>query len=158
MMLFTKYLIKWKGIGRISWKFWYWFNLKISIELDTKKTDVILVQLMPLQRMMDLNQSGLIIHSITDYQPNGSQQTWHLSGNFSVFYIVNSVIFSDWNFHCFLGFYTTFLRNSMSESAEISRVGLSILQWQINYEVFVKFSEQFNKSEIFNDEFYFKIF
>ena len=32
MMLFTKYLTKWKCIGRITWKFWYWFNLKFSIE------------------------------------------------------------------------------------------------------------------------------
>ena len=37
MMLFTKYLIKWKHIGRICWKFWYWFNLKFSIELDIKR-------------------------------------------------------------------------------------------------------------------------
>ena len=37
MMLFTKYIIKWKRIGRISWKFWYWFNLKSSIELDLKR-------------------------------------------------------------------------------------------------------------------------
>ena len=43
-MLFTKYLIKWKPIGRISWKFWHWFNLKSSMELDIKKKDVILVQ------------------------------------------------------------------------------------------------------------------
>ena len=41
----------------------------------------------------------------------------------------------------------------MVESSEISRVGLPIPHCQINYEVFVKFSEQFNKSEIFNDEF-----
>ena len=27
MMLFTKYLIKWKRIGRISWKFQYRYNL-----------------------------------------------------------------------------------------------------------------------------------
>ena len=26
MMLITKYLIKWKRIGRISWKFRYWFK------------------------------------------------------------------------------------------------------------------------------------
>ena len=38
------------------------------------------------------------------------------------------------------------------ESAEISRVGLSMhAQWQINYEIFVKFKEQFNKSENFNE-------
>ena len=37
MMLFTKYLIKWKRIGRISCKFWYWFNLKPSIELYIKR-------------------------------------------------------------------------------------------------------------------------
>ena len=36
MMLFTKYLIKWKRIGRISWNFRYWFDLKSSIELDIK--------------------------------------------------------------------------------------------------------------------------
>ena len=36
MMLFTKYLIKWKGIDRIGWKFRYWFNLKLSVELDKK--------------------------------------------------------------------------------------------------------------------------
>ena len=44
MMLFTKYLIKGKHTGRISWKFWYWFDLKSSTELDIKKIDVILVQ------------------------------------------------------------------------------------------------------------------
>ena len=38
MMLFTKYFIKWKRIGRISWKFWHWFNLRSSIlELDIKR-------------------------------------------------------------------------------------------------------------------------
>ena len=38
MMLFIKYLIfKWKCIGRISWKFQYWFNLKSTIELDIKR-------------------------------------------------------------------------------------------------------------------------
>ena len=46
----------------------------------------------------------------------------------------------------------------MSESAEISRVGLPIVpHWQINCEVSVIFSEQFNKSEIFNNEFYLRI-
>ena len=34
---------KMKCIGRISWKFWYWINLKFSIELDVKKI-FILVQ------------------------------------------------------------------------------------------------------------------
>ena len=42
IMLFTKYLIKWKHIGRISWKFQYWFNLKYRIRYE--KRDVILVQ------------------------------------------------------------------------------------------------------------------
>ena len=37
MMLFTKYLIKWKRIGKISWNFRYWFNFKPSIELDIKR-------------------------------------------------------------------------------------------------------------------------
>ena len=37
MMLFTKYLIKWKRIVRISWNFRYWFDFKFSIELDMKK-------------------------------------------------------------------------------------------------------------------------
>ena len=37
MMLFTKYLIKWKRIVRISWKFWYWFKLKFSIEIGIKR-------------------------------------------------------------------------------------------------------------------------
>ena len=37
MMLFTKYLIKWKRFGRFSWKFRYWFNSKSSIELDIKR-------------------------------------------------------------------------------------------------------------------------
>ena len=44
MMLFIKYLIKWKRIGRMSWKFWYWFDLISSIELDITKIDVTLVQ------------------------------------------------------------------------------------------------------------------
>ena len=37
MMLFTKHHIKWKRIGRISWKFWYRFNLKSSTDLDVKR-------------------------------------------------------------------------------------------------------------------------
>ena len=37
MMLFTKYLLKWKRIGRISWKFCYWCILKSSTELDIYK-------------------------------------------------------------------------------------------------------------------------
>ena len=37
MMLFTKYLIKWKRIGRISWNFRYWFDFKSSIKLDIKR-------------------------------------------------------------------------------------------------------------------------
>ena len=36
MMLFTKYLTKWKRIGKISWKFQYWFNFKFCIEADIK--------------------------------------------------------------------------------------------------------------------------
>ena len=45
MMLFTKYLIKWKRIGRISWKFQYWFDLNSSIKYKRyKDEDVILVQ------------------------------------------------------------------------------------------------------------------
>ena len=39
---------------------------------------------------------------------------------------LNSVIFRDLKFHCFLGIYAMFLRNAMSESAEITRVGLPI--------------------------------
>ena len=38
MMLFTKYLIKWKCIGRIIWKFRYWFNLYSSMELDIERS------------------------------------------------------------------------------------------------------------------------
>ena len=37
IILFLKYLIKWKCIGKISWKFWYWFHLKSSIEFDIKR-------------------------------------------------------------------------------------------------------------------------
>ena len=37
MMLFTKYLIKWKRIGRISWNFRFWFDFKSSIERDIKR-------------------------------------------------------------------------------------------------------------------------
>ena len=37
MMLFTKYLIKWKRIGRISWNFRYKFGFQSFIELDIKK-------------------------------------------------------------------------------------------------------------------------
>ena len=33
--------------------------------------------------------------------------------------------------------------NAMSTSADISKVSLPILHWQINYEVFVHFSDQF---------------
>ena len=44
MMLFTKYLIKCKSIGRISWKFRYWFYLKSFMKLDIKKIYIILVK------------------------------------------------------------------------------------------------------------------
>ena len=37
MMLFTKYLIKWKCIGRISWNFRYEFDLQSFTELDIKR-------------------------------------------------------------------------------------------------------------------------
>ena len=37
MMLFTKYLLKLKRIGRISWKFQCLSNIKFSIELDVKR-------------------------------------------------------------------------------------------------------------------------
>ena len=51
----------------------------------------------------------------------------------------NSTIFRDCIFHSSLGFYTTFLRNTMSETAEISKVGLPLPYWQINFFFFVKF-------------------
>ena len=44
-MLFTQYLIKWKGIGRMSWKFQYWLNLKLSIELHIKRSILINIKL-----------------------------------------------------------------------------------------------------------------
>ena len=45
VMLFTKYLKKWKRIGRISRKYQYWFNLKSSLELIRyENTDITLVQ------------------------------------------------------------------------------------------------------------------
>ena len=44
MMLFTKDHIKWKRIGKITWKVGYWCILKSSIILDTKKMHAILVQ------------------------------------------------------------------------------------------------------------------
>ena len=82
------------------------------------------------------------------------------SGKFSVFlkgqilHISMIVIFT-----VFWDFTQCFLRNAISESAEISRVGLPIhAQWQINYQVFVTFEVQFNKSENFTAEFYFWIF
>ena len=37
MVLFTKYLVEWKHIAWINWKFLYWFHLKSSMELDVKK-------------------------------------------------------------------------------------------------------------------------
>ena len=37
MILFTKYLIKWKCIGRISWNFRYEFDLQSFTELDIKR-------------------------------------------------------------------------------------------------------------------------
>ena len=44
IMLFTKYLKKWRCIGKINWIFVYLFNLKSSTELVIEKIDVILVQ------------------------------------------------------------------------------------------------------------------
>ena len=55
----------------------------------------------------------------------------------------NSPSFCDYNFHCILGFYATFLRNAISKSTKISRVCLPISHWQINYEVFVKVQSNF---------------
>ena len=43
MMLLTKYLIKWKSIGRIGKEFRYWFNLKSS-RIRYKQTEVVRVK------------------------------------------------------------------------------------------------------------------
>ena len=51
MMLFTKYLIKWKRKGRISWNFRYLFDFKSSIELDIKRLMLYLSNA-PLRMMM----------------------------------------------------------------------------------------------------------
>ena len=37
MMMFTKYPIKWKRFGKITWNFRYWFDFKSFIELHIKK-------------------------------------------------------------------------------------------------------------------------
>ena len=37
MMLFTKYFLKWKCIGRISWNFRHCSDSKFSVELDIKR-------------------------------------------------------------------------------------------------------------------------
>ena len=37
IVLFTKDHIKWKHIGRITWKNWFWFILTFSAELDAKR-------------------------------------------------------------------------------------------------------------------------
>ena len=65
--------------------------------------------------------------------------------------------FRDCNFLLFsVIFMQRFLRNAVSESAGISRVGLLIPHGQINYKVFfLIFLDQFNKSGIFNGGFYF---
>ena len=55
MMLFTIYLITRKRIGRISWKFRYWFNLRSSIELDIKR------------KMLYLSNAPLILHFVLLY-------------------------------------------------------------------------------------------
>ena len=49
-----KNLIKWKCIGRISWKFQYWFNLKFCFELDTKRWMLCLSNI-PLSIIVTLN-------------------------------------------------------------------------------------------------------
>ena len=62
MMLFTKYLIKLKCIGRISWSFWYWFDLKSSIELDIKK--MLYLSSAPLRGIAPWNEIEHILCSI----------------------------------------------------------------------------------------------
>ena len=39
MMLFTEVWMIWKRkrVGRIGWKFWYWFIIKFSLDQDTKR-------------------------------------------------------------------------------------------------------------------------
>ena len=52
-----------------------------------------------------------------------------------------------------------FFKESNIESAEISWEGLHITHlWQMNYEVFVKFSKKFNKFEILMIKFTLKYF
>ena len=62
MMLFTKYLIKWKRIVRISWKFQYRSNLKSSIELDIQREILYLsnAPLSSLARVEQTSSSGLL--------------------------------------------------------------------------------------------------
>ena len=65
-----------------------------------------------------------------------------------------SVIFDDCNFYCFLGICTTFFRNPVCESSEISRIGLPVPHLYYQVWSLIKFSEQFTKSEIFDDDFF----
>ena len=51
----------------------------------------------------------------------------------------NSVIFCFCNVHFFKDLTQRFMRNVMSKSAEISRIGLPILHWQINHKLLLNF-------------------
>ena len=87
MMLFTKYLIKWKCIGRISWKFRHCLHLRFSIELDI---DVILVQflfnkLTIWSKSMSL-YSSTVHYKLTKKNPHDSRvQDMHLAHPYLIF-------------------------------------------------------------------------
>ena len=76
MMLFTKYLIKWKHIGRISWNFQYWFEFKSSLELDIKKMDVKLVQCPFKLEFHFLDPLCPVLFSL--FQSISIYDTWHV--------------------------------------------------------------------------------
>ena len=73
MILFTKYLIKWKHIGRINWKFQYWFNLKGVVPILTCAISTLnLLTLTP----------RLILHNFTSgllfiFSPEAKTSMWH---------------------------------------------------------------------------------
>ena len=51
MMLITKNLIKWKRVDQISWKFWYWFILKFSLELAYIRIYINVLQMIALSKL-----------------------------------------------------------------------------------------------------------
>ena len=94
MMLFTKYLIKWKCIGRISGKFQYWNNFRSSIRIRCKKIDVMLVHC-----SFSVMTHFFFISSSSQYKKSDKRLLFLVlfwRGTFTTFCPCNQYVFNNW--------------------------------------------------------------